>query len=119
MKLGSVGIVNGQGARVSLFPHADPKFTGGPYRVDILGDDGKLLATQEGSLAPGAGAALDWGDGFPGFPNLRRGDRLQVHVDVHVGDPDIVGSTVEIFDRKTGETQWPIDPCIMPLPITG
>jgi hypothetical protein len=31
----------------------------------------------------------------------------------------MVGATVEIYDSKTGETQYAGDPCLLPLPASG
>lgn len=115
--MSTVGMVLGQLARVSLFHHVDAQFPTGPciFRVDCLGIDGKLLATQNGTVVPGQGAFLD----FDLAGHLPRGERLQVHCNVFVpdGHENHIGATVEIFDAETGETAFPDTPCIIPTPV--
>lgn len=117
MSHGSLGMIRGQAARVSVFHHSEENIPPTPcnFRIQIVGLDGKVLATHEGEVLPGQGAAFDWGDGSQSFPDLAKAERVQVHVSVYAEHPDELGATIEIYDPKTGETQIPDAPCLLPL----
>lgn len=117
MAHGSVGLIRGQLMRVSVFHEPGQGQIPCSLFVCFVDLDGKMLATHGGKVLPGQGFAVDWGDGFAGFPSLKVGERFQVHVDVHAEHPHEIGATIEVYDPKTGETQIPDAPCQMPLEV--
>jgi len=113
-RLGTVGLVAGQFARVSLFRHAQTGVPSDPssVKIDIVGLDGSLLATTASTLAPERGIFFD----YDLTAGLKKKSRLQFHADVEVPPGVPIGATLEIYDAKTGETAMPIDLDIVPDP---
>jgi hypothetical protein len=107
----SVGLIREQIMRVSVFHHPDANQIPCDLIVEFISLDGTVLAVSQGSVLPGKGLALDWGDGFQGFPALAMGERLQIHAHVQAGHPDMVGITGEVFDAKSGATAFVFIPC--------
>lgn len=112
-RMGSIGMIRGQTARVSVFHHhPDAPPEAAAVRVQFVDLDGKLLAWLDDEVPYGAGAYWDWGDGQPGFPKLAVGQRVQIHVDVLTTWPELIGASLEIHDPATGLTLIPPDPCL-------
>jgi hypothetical protein len=114
LAMGSFGIAAGQLARVSVFHENGPGFPTGPsaVHIDILGLNGRRLASTDGSVSPGRGLFFD----YDLAATLRRGERLQFHTHVFSERPGMVGSTLEIIDDKTGATTIAPLPCNSPMP---
>lgn len=105
--MGTVGIVAGQVARLSLFHHADETINPCGFQLVLSGVDGKPLATYAGKVEPGKGAFADFVLG----EDLETGERLQLHAHVELeGKDHPVGGTLEIFDAKTGVTAFGVVP---------
>lgn len=115
--MGTVGVVAGQVVRVSFFHHLDQVPTT-PCNVQavLTGLDGQALGFAKAELLPGKGAFAD----FVLAENARRGERVQLHAEVHVPPDHPVGANLEIFDAKTGWTAFDITPNLVPArPTTG
>lgn len=113
-RMATVGVAAGQALCVSLFHHEEAgSVTPCLFKIDILGLDGKLLAFHDGEIFAGRGAVAT----FDVAHGLKRGQRVQVHVNVTVPEGHPVGATAEVFDLKTGETRFPETPCAEPAPF--
>lgn len=106
-EMGTVGVVAGQTARLSVFHHADQGLSPCGYRIDILGLDGKLLGSDGGKVLPGQGAFHD----YDLAAGLRHDERVQFHAMVRMPVGHSLGALVEIFDAKTGVTAFGVVPC--------
>lgn len=113
-RVGTVGLVAGQLARVSLFRHAQTGTHSGAagFKINLLGLDGTLLSATEGELAPEHGLFFD----YDLTAGLRKQTRLQFHADVEVPPGVPIGASLEVVDAKTGATTMPTDPDILPDP---
>lgn len=114
--MGSVGIAAGQIARVSLFHHMGDLIPCN-YIIELTGLDGKSLASDTGQLTSGQGAFID----YDLAAALEKGQRLQFHADVMIPEDHfgMVGTTLELFDGKTGVSAIPNTPCGIPIPTQG
>jgi len=74
--MGMVGITHDQLLRVSLFHDADVAQVVCPDVVEIVGANGKVLASDAAELLPGTGVFFD----YDVTQGLKKGERLQVHV---------------------------------------
>jgi hypothetical protein len=77
-----------------------------PYRIEIRGLDGTLLASDGGIISPGQGAFFD----YPLAATARKGGRIQFNATVRVIAGHEMGALVEIINAKTGATQFAIAP---------
>jgi hypothetical protein len=113
--MATAGVAAGQALRVSLFHHVDPAGSVTPclFKIEVLGLGGELLGFYEGQVFPGKGAYAD----FDVAKGLAKGQRVQVHINVTVPAGHPVGATAEVFDLKTGETRYPVNPCAEPAPL--
>jgi len=113
-RLATVGVAAEQALCVSLFHHEEAgSVTPCLFKIDILDVDGKLLAFHDGEIFAGRGAVAT----FDVAHGLKRGQRVQVHVNVTVPAGHPIGATAEVFDLKTGETRFPVSPCAEPEPF--
>ena len=112
LAMGTIGLVAGQRMRVSVFNHSEIPGTPCNFRIDVYGLNGELLGTHTGEVLSGKGTFAD----FDVAANLRKPDRVQVHVMVTGYDTEPLQATAEVFDVRTGQTSIPSDPCITPSP---
>jgi len=110
--MGMVGMTRDQIARVSLFHDADVAGLVCPRIVEIVDVNGKVLASSKAELMPGTGAFFD----YDLAKALKKGERVQVHVTVRTRPDHPGGATLEIYDRKTGSTQFAVTPTMLPDP---
>ena len=112
LAMGTIGVAAGQRLRVSVFEHGEIPDSPCVFRIDIYGLNGQLLDTHTGEVFAGKGAFAD----FDVAANLRKPDRVQVHVMVTSFDTEPLLATAEIFYVKTGQTSIPRNPCVTPAP---
>jgi hypothetical protein len=113
--MGTVGVVDGQAARVSLFHHDDGAVGPCGYQVDLLGLDGAVLGSNKGQLLPGQGAFHD----YDLAAGLKRGESVQFHAMVRVPIGHALGALVEVFDARTAVTECTVVPCGVEDPTLG
>jgi len=110
LAMGTIGVAAGQKLRVSVFEHGEIPGSPCVFRIDIYGINGELLGTHTGEVFAGKGAFAD----FDVAANLRKPDRVQVHVMVTGDGTEPLLATAEIFDVRTGQTSIPDSPCVTP-----
>ncbi len=94
--------------RVSVFNHSSPNVE--PIGIEVLDAGGKPVGSEQIDVQPGGGAFAD----FDPAADLPPWDRRLVHVAVTGNVP--VGTTAEVYRRRSGVTYWPTAPCDLPLP---
>ncbi|MDB5969521.1 MAG: hypothetical protein JWQ90_1971 [Hydrocarboniphaga sp.] len=107
--MGMIGVAAGQVLRVSLLNHND---TTAGWKIEVWARDGQLLAIETGELDAQRGSFVD----FDLAARLKRGQRLQFHVDVTGVSRLPVAATAELFDSNGGNTVLSIQPCVRPEP---
>lgn len=116
--MGTVGIARGQLAPLSLFQHlSDGQFVGCNGIIGMTGLDGKVLASDKGTLMPGQGLFMD----YDLAAGLRRGERVQFHADMMV--PGVTsawsGRPSSCSTARPGVSAIPPNPCGIPIPTQG
>jgi hypothetical protein len=108
MNMGTVGVVNGQIARLSVFRHDESQypFESDNYKIEIYGLDGTLLASDGGVLLHGQGAFYD----YDLAATARKGERVQFHAIAVAICGHEMGALIEVLDAKTGVTQFSARP---------
>lgn len=114
MTMGTIGVVNGQVARLSVFRHVDPEYHSDPepYKIEIHGLDGTLLASDSGIISPGHGAFYD----YPLAATARKSERIQFHAAARMIAGHEMGALVEVIDAKTSVTQFVATPASIEEP---
>ena len=111
--MGTIGIVRGQLARVSLFHLTESGVVMScDFQIRLIGLDGKVLGSNAGTLFPGQGAFFD----HDLAASAQKGERIQFHAMVRRPPGHAVSGAVELFDAHSGITRSLIEPWIVDDP---
>lgn len=117
---GTVGLLGGQAARLSVVHHHHGKELPPICNIvaDVVGADGKVLASGKfGSLGPNEARFLDFV--HPGTRGRPADSRIEIFGRVRYTPGHQVGATLEILDDSKGASMLAVAPCGIEDPALG